>query len=65
MKKLNKKERELWDICANYTMSKSPSANEVWMRLEQQLNNVDQVKAKKLYDPKGILNPGKLRGWSN
>lgn len=48
MKKLNKKERELWDICANYTMSKAPSANEVWMRLEQQLNNVDQAKAKNI-----------------
>ena len=48
MTKLNKKERELWDICANYTMSKSPSANEVWMRLEQQLNNVDQAKAKNI-----------------
>ena len=26
--------------------------------------DADQVKAKKLYDPKGILNPGKLKGWS-
>jgi len=25
--------------------------------------NSDQVKAKEEYDPKGILNPGKLKGW--
>ena len=25
--------------------------------------DVDQVEAKRRYDPKGILNPGKLRGW--
>ena len=24
----------------------------------------DQVQAKRNYDPKGILNPGKLKGWS-
>ena len=27
--------------------------------------DVDQVEAKKHYDPQGILNPGKLRGWIN
>ena len=27
--------------------------------------DVDQVYAKRSYDPTGILNPGKLRGWSN
>ena len=27
--------------------------------------DVDQVEAKKRHDPDGILNPGKLKGWSN
>ena len=27
--------------------------------------DVDQVEAKKRYDPIGILNPGKLKGWNN
>ena len=48
MKKLNKKERHLWHLCTNYTMSKPPSANEVWMRLDQQINNVDQSKTKNI-----------------
>ena len=26
--------------------------------------DVDQVEAKRRFDPKGILNPGKLKGWS-
>ena len=25
--------------------------------------DADQVKAKQIYDPKGLLNPGKLEGW--
>ena len=27
------------------------------------VTDADQVKAKQIYDPKGLLNPGKLRGW--
>jgi len=28
------------------------------------VTDADQVKAKQIYDPKGLLNPGKLRGWA-
>ena len=28
------------------------------------VTDADQVKAKQNYDPKGLLNPGKLAGWA-
>ncbi len=49
MNNLNNKEKSLWDLCAKNTLSEAPSKNEVWMRLEQQIDIVDQSSAIKTY----------------
>ena len=43
MNKLNNKDKKLWDICANNTHTPARSKDEVWMRLEQQIDILDQT----------------------
>ena len=49
MNNLNNKEKSFWDLCAKNTLSEAPSKDEVWMRLEQQIDIVDQSSANKTY----------------
>ena len=53
MIKLNNKEKNLWDVCANNTLPSAPSKDEVWMRLEQQIEILDQT----AIDNKPLLKP--------
>ena len=43
MNKLNNKDKKLWDICTNNTHAQAPSKDEVWMRLEQQIDILEQT----------------------
>ena len=43
MNKLNNKDKKLWDICANNTHTPARSKDEVWMRLEQQIDILEQT----------------------
>ena len=38
MLKINKKEQSLWNLCSKIEKRTAPSKQEVWMRLEQQLD---------------------------
>ena len=42
MNKLNNKETDLWDLCGQITSPPVPSKDEVWMRLEQHIDILDQ-----------------------
>ena len=42
MNKLNNKENDLWDLCGQITSPPVPSKDEVWMRLEQHIDILDQ-----------------------
>ena len=37
------KDKKLWDICAHNTHTQAPSKDEVWMRLEQQIDILEQT----------------------
>ena len=37
MLKLTKKEKLIWDLCSKIEHKKAPSKQDVWMRLEQQI----------------------------
>ena len=43
MNKLNNIDKKLWDLCANNTRTQTPSKDEVWMRLEQQIDILEQA----------------------
>ena len=43
MNKLNNIDKKLWDMCANNTRTQTPSKDEVWMRLEQQIDILEQT----------------------
>ena len=38
MLKINKKEQSLWNLCSKIEKRTAPSKQEVWMRLEQQMD---------------------------
>ena len=42
MNKLNNKETNLWHLCGQITSPPAPSKDEVWMRLEQHIDILDQ-----------------------
>ncbi len=42
MNKLKNKENNLWDLCGQITCAPAPSKDEVWMRLEQHIDMLDQ-----------------------
>ena len=42
MNKLSDKENDLWDLCGQITSPPVPSKDEVWMRLEQHIDMLDQ-----------------------
>ena len=42
MNKLNNKEDDLWKLCSQVTSPPVPSKDEVWMRLEQHIDILDQ-----------------------
>ena len=49
MLKLTKKEKLIWDLCSNIEHKKAPSKQDVWMRLEQQIEILAQPQKIKTY----------------
>ena len=49
MLKLTKKEKLIWDLCSNIEHKKAPSKQDVWMRLEQQIEIAAQPQRLKAY----------------
>ena len=49
MLKLTKKEQLIWDLCSKVEYKKAPSRQDVWMRLEQQIEISAQPKKIKTY----------------
>ncbi|MBH51488.1 MAG: hypothetical protein CMG70_05940 [Candidatus Marinimicrobia bacterium] len=52
MNNLNNKEKSLWELCAKNTLSESPSKDEVWMRLEQQIDIIEYSSVNQIYQIK-------------
>ena len=49
MLKLTKKEKLIWDLCSKIEYKKAPSKQDVWMRLEQQIEILAQPQKIKTY----------------
>ena len=49
MLKLTKKEKLIWDLCSKIEYKKAPSKQDVWMRLEQQIEISSQTQKIKTY----------------
>ena len=49
MLKLTKKEKLIWDLCSKIEHKKAPSKQDVWMRLEQQIEISAQPQKIKTY----------------
>ena len=49
MLKLTRKEKLIWDLCSNIEHKKAPSKQDVWMRLEQQIEIAAQPQKLKAY----------------
>ena len=50
MLKLTKKEKLIWDLCSKMKHNKAPSKQDVWMRLEQQIEISAQPQKIKTYN---------------
>ena len=49
MLKLTKKEKLIWDLCSKTEHKRAPSKQNVWMRLEQQIEIAAQPEKLKTY----------------
>ena len=47
--------------CQSHTILEQDLVFTVWSVVR--IVDSDQVRTKELYDPRGLLNPGKLKGW--